>query len=169
MNVKADAVTPLRLAAEALTSKLRIQTTPAGAAVAVDGVSVGRGRWEGKLRPGKHRVEIAADGFVLQVKEIDLATAKQDTLDVTLERDPLSPLWKDNRGRFFVEANVGPWIVPTFGGAVAARARGLVRATRGSASWPWGAGDIGSRRGLSWGSMRGTRLRGSRWRSGPPG
>ncbi|HRI65581.1 MAG TPA: PEGA domain-containing protein [Polyangium sp.] len=109
----------MRLTAEKLTSKVSIQTSPVNAELALDGVSLGRGLWSGKLRPGKHRVEIAADGFVLQVRDLDLRDGQQEKIETTLERDPLSPLWKDNRGRFFVEGSLGPMFVPTLGGDVA--------------------------------------------------
>jgi hypothetical protein len=117
--VKRDATTPLTLRAEDLRAVLRVQPTPAGATVAIDGVSVGRGAWEGRLRAGAHRVEIAADGFVLEVRHPAILAGKRETLAVTLERDPLSPLWQDNRGRFFFEADLGPGFVPDLGGDVA--------------------------------------------------
>lgn len=108
----------LGLAAERLEAALRIKPRPAGATIAIDGIPVGRGVWQGKLRQGKHRIEIAADGFVLFVKDKSLDKGSDETIDVTLGRDPLSPLWKDNRGRVFVEGTLGPSIVPSFGGDI---------------------------------------------------
>src|SRR4029078_1158623 len=95
---------------------LRVQPTPASATTAIDGVSVGRGTWEGKLRKGNHHIEIAAEGFVLYVKDIPFNSEAKEARAVQLERDPLSSLWKDNRGRIFVEGDVGLGIAPTFGG-----------------------------------------------------
>jgi hypothetical protein len=118
VKVERDVMTPLTLNAEELAATLRVQPKPAGATVAIDGVSVGRGLWEGKLRTGTHRVEVAAEGFVLQVRDVKLEEGKREVVVAELDRDPLSPLWKDNRGRFFVEAELGPGIVPTFGGPV---------------------------------------------------
>jgi len=108
----------LGLSAEQLEANIKIMPTPAGATVAIDGVSLGRGVWQGKVRTGSHRVEIAADGYVLHVHVVDFAKGTNEPIRVQLDRDPLSPLWKDNRGRVFVEASLGPGIVPTFGGDV---------------------------------------------------
>lgn len=142
VNVKPNAVTPLRLSAQALRSSFKIYTAPANATVAFDRVNVGRGLWAGKVSVGKHRVEIAAEGFVLQVKELEFQEGKPEKLDVTLERDPLSPLWKDNRGRFFVEAAAGPGLVPSFGGAIAAATSApgiaLMATARGGYRFPSG-------------------------------
>lgn len=118
--VERDGTTPLTLAAEKLESTLRIQPSPAGAMVAIDGVEMGRGSWEGRLRAGVHRVEITAEGFVLQVREVILAPGKIEVIAAPLERDPSSPLWQDNRGRLFVEIAAGPGFVPSFGGDIVA-------------------------------------------------
>lgn len=116
VTVHANAVTPVRLSARELTSKLKIRTTPASATVALDGVDLGHGLWEGKVSPGKHKIEVAAEGFVLYVKEIEFQPAKQEALNVSLDRDPTHPLWKDNRGRFFIEGSAGLSLIPSFGG-----------------------------------------------------
>lgn len=108
----------LGLAAERLEAALRIKPRPAGATIAIDGIPVGRGVWQGKLRKGQHRIEIAADGFILFVKDKSLDKGADETIEVTLGRDPLSPLWKDNRGRMFVEVGLGPTIVPSFRGDI---------------------------------------------------
>lgn len=106
----------LGLVAEQLEASLKVVPSPAGATVAIDGVSVGRGVWQGRVRTGKHRVEIAANGYVLYVHEVTLAKGNNDPIVVKLDRDPLSPLWKDNRGRVFIEGRVAGGWVPTFGG-----------------------------------------------------
>lgn len=111
---------PLVLNAEQLEANVKIIPTPVGATVAIDKVSVGRGVWQGKVRRGIHRVEIAADGYVLHTNEVSFIKGTNDPMVVTLERDPLSPLWKDNRGRVYVEAAINPGITPTFGGDVLA-------------------------------------------------
>jgi hypothetical protein len=72
--VKINQVTPLTLLAEPLTATLRVEPTPAGAAVALDGVNLGNGLWEGRLRAGTHKVEIAAEGFRrrISIKSMEL-------------------------------------------------------------------------------------------------
>lgn len=110
----------LGLVAERLEAFLRIAPTPVGATVAIDGVSVGRGVWQGRVRTGRHRIEIGAAGYVLDVQDVALTKGKNEPLVVKLDRDPLSPLWKDNRGRVFVEGGFGVGGVPTFGGDLSA-------------------------------------------------
>ncbi len=117
--VRLNQATSIQLAAEELAAVLRVEPTPAGATIAVDGVSVGRGLWEGRLRAGEHRLEIAAEGFLAQSRKLTLGKGKTAIEPVTLERDPTSPLWGEKRGRFFVEANIELGMSPSFGGDVA--------------------------------------------------
>lgn len=119
VNVTKGRTETLGLAAEQLEASIRIAPTPAGATVAIDGVSLGRGVWQGRVRTGKHRLEVAANGYVLYVNEISFAKGDNEPVVVKLDRDPLSPLWKDNRGRVFVEGGWAAGIVPTFGGSIA--------------------------------------------------
>lgn len=103
-TVRINQVTPIVLALETLDSALRVEPTPSGASVAIDGVVVGNGLWVGKLRKGHHKVEIAQEGFLPQVKTPDLAPAAPVRLAVALERDPDSPLWQTKkRPRLFAE------------------------------------------------------------------
>lgn len=118
--VKINQVTPLTLAAEPLTSALRVEPTPAGASIALDGVSLGHGLWEGRLSSGGHRLEITAEGFVPVVRDMTLASGKRELLTITLERDPTSSMWRDSRGRFFAELDAGFGVTPSFSGEVAA-------------------------------------------------
>jgi hypothetical protein len=135
--VKRGKTESLGLAAERLEAALRIKPSPAGATIAIDGIPVGRGVWQGKLRQGNHRIEIAAEGFVLFVKDTLLDKGADETMNITLDRDPLSPLWKDNRGRLFVEGSFGPNIVPTFKGDI-------VESCSGSCSQWFGGGIHGA-------------------------
>lgn len=117
--VTLNQVTPLTLVAESLNSSLRVQPTPNGASVAIDGVSVGRGSWDGRLRAGAHKIEIAAEGFLPQTREMSLVAGKPEVLTVSLDRDPNSPLWTENRGRFFLEIDPAFGLLPALGGEVA--------------------------------------------------
>jgi hypothetical protein len=116
---KLNELTPVTLEAEPLTAALRVEPTPAGASIAIDGVIIGRGVWQGPLRPGAHKIEIAAEGFVPQTEEITLLGGKPETLKAELSRDRSSPMWTDYRGRVFAEVDVAFALVPTFGGHVA--------------------------------------------------
>jgi hypothetical protein len=119
--VSRDDVTRLSLSAEPLDSSVRVIPTPAGALVSIDGVVVGHGVWEGRLRSGPHRVELAADGFLPTTRDALLVKGERSSVAVSLERDVSSGAFKAlNPGRFFVEANLGPGFGLVFGGDVRA-------------------------------------------------
>lgn len=118
-SVKLGDVTRLALAAEPLTSSLRVVPVPAGATVSIDAVVVGQGVWEGKLREGAHRVEVAAEGFLPTRKDVRLAKDERSAVTVSLERDPSSPLWRRSHpARVFVGADLGPFVGVAYGGDV---------------------------------------------------
>lgn len=103
-TVRINQVTPIVLALEALESTLRVEPTPNGASVAVDGVVVGNGLWDGHLRKGAHKIEIAQAGFLPQARSVTLLVNGSERLVVQLERDPDSPLWQaQKRPRIFGE------------------------------------------------------------------
>jgi hypothetical protein len=117
--VRLGDVTTLALAAEPLTSTLRIVPVPAGATVSIDAVPVGQGVWEGKLREGDHTIEVIAEGFLLARRPVRLAKGQRAAETVVLERDPSSPLWRAaHPSRVFVEVDVGPAIGLTYAGDV---------------------------------------------------
>lgn len=129
--VRINQITPVTLGAEELAARLRVQPTPAGAIVAIDGVSLGGGLWEGRLRAGAHRIEIAADGFLPQTRNVTVGGEKNEIQAVTLERDPRSALWSENRGQFFVEVDAAFGLTPSFGGDVAATCTGQCKGSLG--------------------------------------
>src|SRR5262249_26711094 len=97
---------------------LKVEPTPGGAIVAVDGVVVGRGVWKGNLRLGNHRIDAAAEGFVTASRTI-AAPPGESTLTLELERDPASPLWQArNPPRFFVAITGAPTLTALYGGDV---------------------------------------------------
>ncbi|MEZ4299849.1 MAG: PEGA domain-containing protein [Polyangiaceae bacterium] len=118
-SVRINQMTSLTLQAEPLTAALRVEPTPAGAAVALDGVSLGNGLWEGRLRAGAHKIEVRSEGFVPQVRDLSLVPDKRELLVVTLDRDPTSSIWRDTRGRFFAELNADFALAPVLGGDLA--------------------------------------------------
>jgi hypothetical protein len=129
-TVRINQVTPIVLALEALDCSLRVEPTPNGASVAVDGVVVGNGLWDGRLRKGRHKLEVAQNGFVPQVRQLDLAPTTPERIAVSLERDPDSPLWQlQKKARIFLE------LAPSF--PVALLVGGDV-GDGGSASFPLG-------------------------------
>jgi hypothetical protein len=116
--VKAGEVTALTLVAEDLEAALRIEPTPAGATVAIDSVTVGRGIWLGRLRGGVHQVEVKAEGFLPISRRVNIERGGREIVKVSLERDPDAEMWRKPPKVFF-EASVGFTMVPNFGGDVA--------------------------------------------------
>lgn len=116
--VETDRTTSLTLTAEELSAALRVEPAPVNASVAIDGVNVGRGVWEGRLRQGPHRVEVSADGFLPAVDEIALGRDERLRRRVELRRDPRST-FAPRPSRFMLEAVTAPAFAPLFGGDVA--------------------------------------------------
>jgi hypothetical protein len=117
--VAVDAETPITLVAVDLDSSVRIEPSPGGALVAVDGVSVGRGVWEGRLRSGVHRIEVTAAGYWPSTRDASLRTQDRQVVSVQLERDPTSPLWGTKaRPRIAIGLDGAFVAVPVFGGQV---------------------------------------------------
>jgi hypothetical protein len=118
-SVKLGELTKLSLAAEPLTTSIRLVPVPANAMVSIDAVVLGQGVWEGKLREGGHRIEVAAEGFVFSRQDVTLVKSERKALTVSLERDVSSPLWRRTHpSRVFVGAEIGPAIGVTYGGDV---------------------------------------------------
>ncbi|WP_437937922.1 kelch repeat-containing protein [Sorangium sp. So ce341] len=131
--IRLKQTTPLALFAEELSATLRIEPTPVCASVTVDGVALGSGIWEGRLSPGRHRIEVAAGGFVTAQREAVLARGARTVVSVPLERVQLGR----PPGRFLVELDAGPAFLPSFGGAAAVQCTG-------SCSMGVGAGGLGA-------------------------
>lgn len=117
--VTVNQTTVLRLGLEALDAEVRIEPVPVSATVAVDGVSFGRGAWEGRLRSGPHQLEVGQEGFVAQRRTLVLQANKREALTVSLERDRTSPIWETvSPPKVFVELAAGPKLSPTMGGDI---------------------------------------------------
>ncbi|WP_437570634.1 kelch repeat-containing protein [Sorangium sp. So ce542] len=131
--IRLKQTTPLALFAEELSATLRIEPTPVCASVTVDGVALGSGIWEGRLSPGRHRIEVAAGGFVTAQREAVLARGARTVVSVPLERVQLGR----PPGRYLVELDAGPAFLPSFGGAAAVQCTG-------ACSMGVGAGGLGA-------------------------
>jgi PEGA domain len=106
VTVEVDRTTPLTLAAAELGAALRVTPVPVNASVAIDGVTVGRGIWDGRLLAGAHRIEIAAPGFLTVRDELVLTRGARRVARVELQRDPRSP-FAGQAARFTAEIAVG--------------------------------------------------------------
>lgn len=123
VSIRPQRLETLTLLAQNLDATLRVTPMPVDASVAIDAVTVGRGGWEGPLRAGAHKIEVAALGFLPSVQQISIAPGEERSLAVSLERDPSSvfSLKPSRRPRFLAELSTAVALVPTFGGDIADR------------------------------------------------
>jgi hypothetical protein len=119
-RVKVNEVTALNLVAEDLEAWVRVEPTPAGAAVSIDAVEVGRGVWEGRVRLGDHRIEVADDGFIASSRKLTLARGGREIVLVELARDRSAARWA-RPAHPFMDLSGGFALAPEFGGELAAR------------------------------------------------
>jgi hypothetical protein len=123
-TVRINQVTKLTLSLEPLEGHLRVEPTPLSAVVAIDGVTVGNGIWDGRLRAGSHRLEVGAEGFLPQQRQVNLGEAVVRE-QVTLERDPSSPLWaSQNPNKLVLELFGAPGLGLAVGGDLNAACTG---------------------------------------------
>lgn len=134
--VKLNDVTALTLPLEELSAKLRIEPTPAGSDVALDGIAIGRGVWEGPVRAGQHRVEVASEGFLPSTRELALARGQREVVALSLERDPTSAAFRQqNPPHVVFEATGAVLLSPSLGGNV-------LDSCSGSCSKGWATGAL---------------------------
>jgi hypothetical protein len=87
-SVKLNQTVNLNLLVEDLDANLRVQPKPPSASVSIDGIPVGRGAWEGRLRAGTHAIEVTADGYLPFKREVTSKKDGTDAVEATLARDP---------------------------------------------------------------------------------
>ncbi len=97
VTIEVDKNTPLRLALEALDCEVRVEPDPITGSVVLDGVPVTQGVWDGRVRTGKHIVDVAADGYFGATKQFETEAGKKVNLKVKLDRDENSPFWSKGR------------------------------------------------------------------------
>ena len=137
--VRENELTVLRVAAETLDAVLRVEPAPIGADVAIDGVSVGHGVWEGRVRAGGHRVEVAQVGFLAVQRIANVPATGRSVVVVTLDRDPGSALWgAAARPHVFLEIDAGFALSPSLGGDVIAACRDEGACSAGLAAGAFG-------------------------------
>ncbi|MBL8717821.1 MAG: PEGA domain-containing protein [Myxococcales bacterium] len=113
-NVQLDQTITLSLKAEELGGEARIETEPPGALVVLDGVPVGQGIWEGRLRLGTHKLDVSAEGYFGTAKTFEVGE-KKATTKITLDRDDNSPFWAKGRKRPISIALFGGGLFGLFG------------------------------------------------------
>src|SRR5262249_17269146 len=92
--VKSQQVTALTLIAEDLDAARRVEPTPIGSNVIIDGVTVGHGVWLGRLKAGAHQVEVTTDGFIPFTKKVSIEKGVREIVKAELARDPNALMWR---------------------------------------------------------------------------
>jgi hypothetical protein len=85
VRVPLDQLVSLELTAVSLYSTLAVQAEPPSAEITLDGVRVGRGRWQGRLTPGGHRLAVEAPGYEALVRTLNLSRDAPRVLSVELD------------------------------------------------------------------------------------
>ncbi len=116
--VKNGDVTSLTLAAEALEASVLVDVQPVSASVRIDGVHVGRGIWDGRLRKGSHTIEAVYDGYYPQKRDVSLERGEHEQVKLSLERDADAERWR-TPSKIMFDVNGGVALSPSFGGDVA--------------------------------------------------
>ena len=129
-TVSSGEVTTLTLVAEELGSQLRVDPTPPGATVFIDGVDVGNGVWLGRLKQGGHKVLVKAEGFLDGERNVTLAPGQRETVAVELERDDDAPMWR-KPPKWTLDGTAGFVVLPSFGGDVSSACSGECSAAPG--------------------------------------
>jgi hypothetical protein len=152
--VKPQGVTALTLRAEELDAAMRVEPTPAGARVAINAVTVGRGAWAGRLKSGTHRIEVAADGFLPVVRQVVLERGEREIVAVELQRDPNADFWR-KPPKLVLELDGSVALAPSFGGDVIDSCRSECSRSLGvgASAQLFGAYELGS--GLQFGLTAG--------------
>lgn len=117
VSIKAGKQADVALSAEQLDASMRVVPSPADASVAIDGLFVGRGLWEGRIRPGTHKVSLVADGYFNAEQSVKIERGTRTVVPSTLKRDPKSPHWR-KPGHFMIEVGGAATLGPSFGGDV---------------------------------------------------
>jgi len=104
-NVTLGQVVSLNLLGEELGGPVKIEPVPAQATVLVDGIELGRGAWEGRLRPGTHKLTATADGYLPFERAIVSEMGKATRVPAALVRDPKA--LGGQSAAFVLEANAG--------------------------------------------------------------
>ncbi|WP_438016041.1 PEGA domain-containing protein [Sorangium sp. So ce315] len=151
VTVRRNEVELLQLEAKVLKAPLRIAPEPVDARVSIDAVEIGRGPWEGVVCAGKHTVEVAAEGFLPETREVSLRHGEREELSVPLSRDPRSPLWRSPPSLLVMELGTAALIVPSFGGDVAGTCHQACRSAVGAGGYGVLRGEYGRSSRLSFG------------------
>lgn len=87
--VRADQAHSMQVMLKPLTGGVKVTSMPAGAALKVDGKEKGKApAIAGKLKPGKHTVELTLSGYKPVTREVVVEAGKELAVEVKLEKRP---------------------------------------------------------------------------------
>jgi hypothetical protein len=157
VTVKDDNDAPLRFVAEPLEAELQVNLQPFDALIAVDSITLGKGAWSGRVKPGKHTIEIAAEGFLAEKQVVEVVRNGKQSVVIVLQRDPKSPFWRKPAPppHWFVEGVLGIPLITTIGGDVAGACTGDCRELPGFGFNPQVSGGYELGSGISFGASVG--------------
>ncbi|HTJ82091.1 MAG TPA: PEGA domain-containing protein, partial [Polyangiaceae bacterium] len=115
--IKKDESSTLTLSAELLESGILVKSTPSAAKIVIDGIPVGRGIWDGRLRKGAHTVESTYDGYFPKKKDVSLDRGERQEITFELERDEDADRWR-LPSKITFDLVGGFALSPSFGGDV---------------------------------------------------
>ncbi len=98
--------------AKPLSGEVRIVVNPPSAELSIDGLSLGRGPWQGQLPVGDHSLEAREEGYrrTTVSRKFEASTTGDVALDLSV--DPDHPRWQGEGGELFVEGFGGLAISP---------------------------------------------------------
>ncbi|MBI4701380.1 MAG: PEGA domain-containing protein [Deltaproteobacteria bacterium] len=95
---------------------LRIRVEPATAELSIDGVPVGKGRWEGRLPVGEHRLEARESGYFNEARGLKVTAESGGDTVLRLRAQAEHPRWGTKEpGLIWLEAFGGVAIASSFG------------------------------------------------------
>jgi hypothetical protein len=128
--VVAGQTVQVALRAVPLGAPLRIDPDPPTAVVAIDGVVLGPGPWQGRLPLGVHQISASEEGYLPRTQALDADS--KGTVRVELGIDEKHPRWRrEERARFLLEAHGGYGLGGALGSDAEARCAGGCAGRRG--------------------------------------
>lgn len=124
-----------------LAPEVELRVTPSSAALTLDDVPLGNGRWRGRLPLGEHVIEATEDGYVAVSRRFELDPHRTEDVHLTLETDEDHPRWGTAEvGMFWGDAFGGYALAPTLGSdAEAACESGSCTSNDSATGWLVGA------------------------------
>jgi PEGA domain len=113
IEVRQSQVTNMLVIAEELASDLKVKSELPGGEIRIDGVLVGRDKWEGLVRSGSHRIEIGGNGYAMAERRIEIAAGKTETVSFAPTVEKPQTFWEENPA--FIEVGGAFVIGPPFG------------------------------------------------------